>query len=77
MPKPTPTFGVMGVDWEQRVGLDRLRTERLDRIKGILAEADAYWGMLLWLRAAIRQGILLCRLKSSCPHWECHKKPDA
>jgi hypothetical protein len=44
MPKPTPTFGVMGFDWEQRVDLDRLRTERSDRIKGILAEADAYWG---------------------------------
>ena len=38
MPKPTQTHGVMGVDWEQRVDFDRLRTERLNRIKAHLAE---------------------------------------
>lgn len=41
MPKPTQTHGVMGVDWEQRVDFDRLRTERLNRIKAILAESEA------------------------------------
>jgi Xaa-Pro aminopeptidase len=41
MPKPTQTHGVMGVDWEQRVDFERLRTERLQRIKGILAESEA------------------------------------
>jgi Xaa-Pro aminopeptidase len=30
----------MAVDWEQRVDFDRLRRERLDRIKGLLAESD-------------------------------------
>lgn len=41
MPKPTQTHGVMGVDWEQRINFDRLRTERLDRIKAKLAESEA------------------------------------
>ncbi|MCI0708672.1 MAG: aminopeptidase P family protein, partial [Chloroflexi bacterium] len=41
MPKPTQTHGVMGVDWEQRVNFDRLRTQRLDRIKQILGESEA------------------------------------
>ena len=27
------TFGLMGVDWEERVDLERLRRERLARIK--------------------------------------------
>jgi len=27
------TFGTMGVDWEDRVDFDRLRRERLARIK--------------------------------------------
>jgi Xaa-Pro aminopeptidase len=30
----------MGVDWEQRVNFERLRTERLDRIKNLLKESD-------------------------------------
>jgi Xaa-Pro aminopeptidase len=30
----------MGVDWEQRVDFERLRTERLDRIKKLLAESE-------------------------------------
>lgn len=41
MPKPTQTHGVMGVDWEQRVNFDRLRKQRLDRIKKQLAESEA------------------------------------
>ncbi len=41
MPKPTQTHGVMGVDWEQRVDFDRLRTARLNRIKAHLAESEA------------------------------------
>jgi Xaa-Pro aminopeptidase len=34
------TFGLMTVDWEQRVDIDRLRRERLARIKGLLAESE-------------------------------------
>ena len=34
------TFGTMAVDWEQRVDFDRLRRERLDRIKGLLAKSE-------------------------------------
>ena len=34
------TFGLITVDWEQRVDIDRLRRERLARIKGLLAESD-------------------------------------
>jgi Xaa-Pro aminopeptidase len=34
------TYGVMGVDWEQRVDFDRLRTERLGRAKKALAESE-------------------------------------
>lgn len=41
MPKPTQTHGVMGVDWEQRIDFDRLRTERLNRIKNELANSEA------------------------------------
>ncbi len=33
------TFGTMAVDWEQRVDLDRLRRERLARIKELLARS--------------------------------------
>jgi Xaa-Pro aminopeptidase len=34
------TFGPMAVDWEERVNMERLRTERLNRIKNILAESE-------------------------------------
>jgi Xaa-Pro aminopeptidase len=34
------TFGSMAVDWEQRVDMDRLRRERLERVKALLAESD-------------------------------------
>ena len=34
------TYGLMAVDWEQRVDIDRLRRERLDRVKRLLAESD-------------------------------------
>src|SRR5256714_4946124 len=34
------SYGVMGVDWEERVRYDRLREERLARIKRLLAESD-------------------------------------
>jgi Xaa-Pro aminopeptidase len=34
------TFGLMNVDWEQRVDLDRLRTERLARISGLLERSE-------------------------------------
>mgnify|MGYP003694070165 CR=1 FL=1 len=30
------TFGLMGVDWEERVNLERLRQDRLSRIKAAL-----------------------------------------
>ena len=34
------TFGTMAVDWEQRVDFDRLRRERLARIKDLLAKSE-------------------------------------
>jgi Xaa-Pro aminopeptidase len=34
------TFGTMAVDWENRVDLDRLRRERLARIKDLLAKSE-------------------------------------
>jgi Xaa-Pro aminopeptidase len=34
------TYGVMGVDWEERVNFERLRTGRLARIKQILKESE-------------------------------------
>jgi Xaa-Pro aminopeptidase len=34
------TYGVMGVDWEERVRMDRLREERLARAKAALAESE-------------------------------------
>src|SRR5919201_418902 len=34
------TYGTMGVDWEQRVRLDRLREQRLQRITALLAESE-------------------------------------
>jgi Xaa-Pro aminopeptidase len=34
------TYGTMGVDWEERVEFERLRTERLTRIKRLLKESD-------------------------------------
>src|SRR5919199_1698086 len=34
------TYGLMGVDWEERVNYDRLRTERLARIKRLLKESE-------------------------------------
>ena len=30
------TYGLMGVDWEERVNFERLRTELLARIKKLL-----------------------------------------
>lgn len=34
------TFGVMGVDWEERVNFERLRSERLARVKKFLEASD-------------------------------------
>src|ERR1700692_4968568 len=34
------TFGLMGVDWEERGDFPRLRQERLARIRGLLAESE-------------------------------------
>ena len=34
------SYGAMGVDWEERVRYDRLREERLARIKALLAESE-------------------------------------
>src|SRR3984893_16424218 len=34
------TYGLMGVDWEERVNFERLRTERLARIKTLLRESE-------------------------------------
>jgi Xaa-Pro aminopeptidase len=34
------TFGLMGVDWEERVNLDRLRQDRLSRIKTALKKSE-------------------------------------
>jgi Xaa-Pro aminopeptidase len=34
------SYGLMGVDWEERVRFDRLRDERLARIKALLADSE-------------------------------------
>ena len=34
------TFGTMGVDWEERVDFERLRTQRLDKAKKLLKQSD-------------------------------------
>ncbi len=34
------TYGTIGVDWEQRTDFERLRTERLSRIKRLLKESE-------------------------------------
>jgi Xaa-Pro aminopeptidase len=34
------TYGLMSVDWEERVNVERLRTERLARIKRLLKESE-------------------------------------
>lgn len=34
------TFGAMAVDWEERVNFDRLRSERLARVKSLLRASD-------------------------------------
>ena len=34
------THGTMAVDWEQRIDMDRLRRERLARVKGLLAKSE-------------------------------------
>jgi len=36
----TKTFGINGTDWEQRVDYDRLRTQRLGRVKRLLLESE-------------------------------------
>ena len=35
-----PTHGTMAVDWEQRIDFDRLRRERLQRVKDWLAKSE-------------------------------------
>ena len=37
----TSTHGSMAVDWEERINFERLREERLARIKNLLAESEA------------------------------------
>src|SRR3990172_2658184 len=36
----TKTFGLMGVDWEERVNFERLRTDRLSRVKRMLKQSE-------------------------------------
>lgn len=40
MANPTDTFGTMIVDWEQRLDVDRMRRERLARLKAELEKSD-------------------------------------
>ena len=40
MARPTATFGRMIVDWEQRVDVDRMRSERLAKLKVELEKSD-------------------------------------
>src|ERR1700756_3393275 len=35
-----PTYGSMAVDWEQRIDFDRLRRQRLERAKALLAKSE-------------------------------------
>ncbi|MEK7371035.1 MAG: aminopeptidase P family protein, partial [candidate division NC10 bacterium] len=35
-----PTYGTMSVDWEERVNFDRLRRERLARVRGALDRSE-------------------------------------
>lgn len=35
-----PTYGTMAVDWENRINFDRLRQERLSRVKHLLEKSD-------------------------------------
>lgn len=35
-----PEFGLMGVDWEERINFDRLRRERVDKAREALAKSD-------------------------------------
>jgi len=35
-----PTYGTMAVDWEQRIDFDRLRTERMARVKSLLSKSE-------------------------------------
>src|SRR3990172_2973757 len=37
---PLKTFGSMAVDWEERVNFDRLRSQRLARIKAKLKQSE-------------------------------------
>src|SRR6185369_11956033 len=39
-PMVSPTFGTTGVDWENRLDIDRLRRERVARIKAELDRSD-------------------------------------
>ena len=36
----TKTYGTMAVDWEQRIDFDRLRRERLVRVKALLKQSE-------------------------------------
>src|SRR3954447_7341907 len=47
------TYGAMGVDWEERVRFDRLREERLARIKGLL-ESSSLGALLCFDMSNIR-----------------------
>jgi Xaa-Pro aminopeptidase len=47
------SYGVMGVDWEERVRFDRLRDERLSRVKAELATSEL-GGLLCFDMANIR-----------------------
>ena len=52
------SYGAMGVDWEERVRFDRLRDERLARIKGMLA-ASSIGALLCFDMSNIRYICLL------------------
>ena len=50
------SYGAMAVDWEERVRFDRLRQERLARIKGLLASSSLSAAVLRHVEHPLHHG---------------------
>ena len=69
----TATRGTMSVDWEQRVDFDRLREERLAKLRAKLEESDlgallAFdFGNIRYMTGTHKIGRASCRERVSSP----------
>ena len=75
-------FGMMGVDWEERINFDRLRRDRLRKAQEAMESSglDALFVFALedvrYLTGFTGSAATLCDRRCQCPRWCCRRRRD-